>query len=32
MEEIFLEKGILEKLKREGKGLAFYIAINKLKP
>jgi len=25
-------KGILEKLKREGKGLAFYIAANKMKP
>ncbi len=27
-----LDKGILEKLKREGKGLTFYIATNKLKP
>jgi hypothetical protein len=27
-----LDKGILEKLKRERKGLAFYIVANKLKP
>jgi len=27
-----LNKGILEKLKKEEKGLAFYIATNKLKP
>jgi hypothetical protein len=32
MEEIHLNKGILEKLKKEGKGLTFYIAANKLKP
>jgi hypothetical protein len=32
MEEILLNKGILEKLTREGKSLAFYIAANKLKP
>jgi hypothetical protein len=32
MEETLLSKGILEKLKREGKGLAFYITTNKLKP
>jgi hypothetical protein len=32
MEEILLDKGILEKLKRERKGLAFYVATNKLKP
>jgi hypothetical protein len=32
MEETFPDKGILEKLRREGKSLAFYIAINKLKP
>ncbi len=32
MEKTLLDKGILEKLKREGKGLAFYTAINKLKP
>jgi hypothetical protein len=32
MEETFLEQGILEKLKREGKGLAFYIDANNLKP
>jgi hypothetical protein len=32
MEETFLDKGILEKLKREGKGLAFYTIANKLKP
>jgi hypothetical protein len=32
MEEIFPNKGNLEKLKGEGKGLAFYIATNKLKP
>jgi hypothetical protein len=28
----FLNKGILEKLKKERKGLAFYIVVNKLKP
>jgi len=27
-----LNKGILEKLKKERKGLGFYIAANKLKP
>jgi hypothetical protein len=32
MEEILLDKGNLEKLKGKGKGLAFYIATNKLKP
>jgi hypothetical protein len=32
MEETLLDKGILEKLTREGKSLAFYIAVNKLKP
>jgi hypothetical protein len=32
MEETLLDKGILEKLIREGKSLAFYIAANKLKP
>jgi hypothetical protein len=32
MEETLLDKGILKKLKREGKGLAFYTAANKLKP
>jgi hypothetical protein len=32
MKEIFLDKGILKKLKGEGKGLAFYTATNKLKP
>ncbi len=26
------DKGVLEKLKRENKGLAFYTAANKLKP
>jgi hypothetical protein len=29
MEETPLDKGILEKLIRAGKSLAFYIAINK---
>jgi len=29
MEEIILDKGILEKLKRERKSLAFYTIINK---
>jgi uncharacterized protein (AIM24 family) len=28
----FRDKGILEKLKREGKGLAFYTVVDKLKP
>jgi hypothetical protein len=32
MEEIVPNKGILEKLTREGKNLAFYVAANKLKP
>jgi hypothetical protein len=32
MEEILLNKGILEKLTREGKNLAFYTTVNKLKP
>jgi hypothetical protein len=32
MEETFLDKGILKKLRREGKSLAFYIAVNKPKP
>jgi hypothetical protein len=32
MEKILLDKEILEKLKREGKSLAFYIAANNLKP
>jgi len=32
MEETLPNKGILEKLIREGKNLAFYIAVNKLKP
>jgi hypothetical protein len=30
MEETFLDKGILEKLTREGKSLAFYTSINKV--
>jgi hypothetical protein len=30
MEETFPNKGILEKLIREGKGLAFYTAVNKV--
>jgi hypothetical protein len=29
MEETLFNKGILEKLAREGKNLAFYIAVNK---
>jgi hypothetical protein len=32
MKEIIPNKGILEKLKGEGKGLAFYTTANKLKP
>jgi hypothetical protein len=32
MEKTLPDKGILEKLKREGKGLAFYTTTNKLKP
>jgi hypothetical protein len=31
MEETLPNKGILEKLTREGKSLAFYIAVNKAK-
>jgi hypothetical protein len=30
MEETFHDKGILEKLKREGKSLAFYTTVNKV--
>jgi hypothetical protein len=30
MEGTFLDKGILEKLTREGKSLAFYTAVNKV--
>jgi hypothetical protein len=30
MEETIHDKGILEKLTRKGKSLAFYIAINKV--
>jgi hypothetical protein len=32
MEETLHNKGILEKLKGKGKGLAFYTTANKLKP
>jgi len=32
MEEDLFDKGIIKKLKREGKGLAFYTTANKLKP
>jgi hypothetical protein len=32
MEEVVPDKGILEKIKGEGKGLAFYTATHKLKP
>jgi len=32
MEKTLPNKGILEKLTREGKSLAFYTVINKLKP
>jgi hypothetical protein len=32
MEETLPDKGILEKLPRKEKNLAFYIAVNKLKP
>ncbi len=32
MKETLLNKGILKKLTRDGKSLAFYIAANKLKP
>jgi hypothetical protein len=31
MEEILPKKGILKKLTREGKSLAFYITVNKTK-
>jgi hypothetical protein len=31
MEEILLDKGILEKLTRKGKNMAFYIVVNKAK-
>jgi len=31
MEETLLDKRILEKLTREGKNLAFYTVVNKLK-
>jgi hypothetical protein len=30
MEETFPNKGIIEKLTKEGKSLAFYIAVNKV--
>jgi len=30
MEETFPDKGILKKLIREGKSLAFYIVVNKV--
>jgi hypothetical protein len=32
MEETLLDKGIMEKLTKEGKSLAFYTTANKLKP
>jgi hypothetical protein len=32
MEETLFDKGILEKQIKEGKNLALYITINKLKP
>jgi len=32
MEETFHDKGILEKLTKEAKNLAFYTAANNLKP
>ncbi len=32
MEETLLDKGILKKLTREKKSLAFYTSVNKLKP
>jgi hypothetical protein len=32
MEETLPDKGIIEKLTREGKSLVFYIAANKMKP
>jgi hypothetical protein len=31
MEETLFDKGILEKLRREGKSLAFYTTVNKAK-
>jgi hypothetical protein len=31
MEETFLDKGILEKLIKEGKSLTFYTIVNKAK-
>jgi hypothetical protein len=31
MEETLFDKGILERLTREGKSLAFYIVVNKAK-
>ncbi len=31
MEEILLDKGILKKLTREGKNLAFYTIVKKVK-
>jgi hypothetical protein len=31
MEETLPNKGILEKLTRKGKSLAFYIVVNKIK-
>jgi hypothetical protein len=31
MEETFPDKGILKKLTREGKNLAFYITVKKAK-
>jgi hypothetical protein len=31
MEETLPNKGILERLKREGKSLTFYIVVNKAK-
>jgi hypothetical protein len=32
MEETFRDKGIIKELTREGKNLAFYTVVNKLKP
>jgi hypothetical protein len=32
MEESLIDQGILEKLTRKGKSLAFYTIANKLKP
>jgi hypothetical protein len=32
MEETLPDKGIVEKLTREGKSLAFHTTVNKLKP